>query len=82
MVVACHRQDQTHQLEDTWPVGYSCIYMYQLATQLDSQKQDSCFHPFYAYLFAARNNRHQYQYCLFDCFFLPGLGRGLPGSPH
>src|SRR5271156_5631082 len=37
MVVACHRQDQTRQLEDTWPVGCSCIYMYQLATQLDSQ---------------------------------------------
>jgi hypothetical protein len=55
-VVACHRQDQTRQLKDTWPVGCSCVYMYQLATQLDSQ-QDSCFHPFYAYLFAARNSQ-------------------------
>jgi hypothetical protein len=37
MVVVCHRQDQTSQLEDTWPVGCSCIHTYQLATQLDGQ---------------------------------------------
>jgi hypothetical protein len=43
------------QLKDTWPVECSCIYQYQLATQLDSQ-QDSCFHPFCASLFAARNS--------------------------
>jgi hypothetical protein len=37
MVMAYRRQDQTRQLEDTWPVECSCIYKYQLAAQLDSQ---------------------------------------------
>jgi len=33
--VAIHRQNQVRQLEDTWPIDSSCIYNYQLATQID-----------------------------------------------
>jgi hypothetical protein len=38
-VVAVHRQNQVHQLEDTWPIDGLCIYNYQLATQADRMDQ-------------------------------------------
>ena len=34
-VVALHRQNQVHQLEDTCPIDGLCTYKYQLATQID-----------------------------------------------